>query len=91
MRTTKRDTKKRIATALVLLLSLTVRAQVFMMDGDDNYREPEDPGVFIVNPAGYGEGTDSYIPLGNGLWVLGALGGAYLMGKAKNKKNRKKQ
>lgn len=77
--------KKSIAAiVLLLVMSLPMNAQVFMMDGDENYREPEDPAVFINLPSDYGLGTDWYAPVGNGVLLLTALGGAYLIGKRKN-------
>lgn len=78
--------KKRniLLAALLLTLAAPLRAQVFMMDGDENYRDPEDPAVFVQLPADYGSGTDYYTPIGNGLMLLTALGGAYLLGKRRS-------
>lgn len=68
--------------SLLITLAAPMHAQVFMLDGDENYRDPEDPGVFIALPT-YGQGYDYYTPIGNGLMLLAALGGAYLLGKHK--------
>ena len=76
-------TRKAVAVLLFLAMSLTMKAQVFMMDGDENYREPEDPAVFINLPENYGLGVDWYTPVGDGIILLAALGGAYLLGKRK--------
>lgn len=76
-------TRRAIAVLFFLAMSLTMKAQVFMIDGDENYREPEDPQVFINLPANYGEGVDWYTPVGDGLLMLTVLGGAYLLGKRK--------
>jgi hypothetical protein len=78
----------RVITVLLFMsLSLTMNAQVFMLDGDENYRDPEDPGVFIALPS-YGEGYDYYLPVGDGLVLLTALGGAYLLGKRRKENNK---
>ena len=81
-----------IVLLLFMIISLTMKAQVFMMDGDENYREPENPQVFAGLPEDYGAGYDYYAPVGNGIMVLVALGGAYLAkkGKLKNSKINKK-
>jgi hypothetical protein len=68
-----------------MFMSLTMKAQVFMIDGDDNYREPENPQVFAGLPEDYGLGVDWYTPVGDGILLLAALGGAYLLKKSKNK------
>lgn len=77
--------KKLLIFTLFLTLAVPMRAQVFMMDGDENYREPEDPAVFINLPSDYGLGTDWYAPAGNGILLLSALGGAYLLKMKKSK------
>ncbi len=77
--------KKLLIFTLFLTLAVPMRAQVFMMDGDENYREPEDPAVFINLPSDYGLGTDWYAPAGNGILLLSALCGAYLLKMKKSK------
>ncbi len=78
-------TRRVVAILLFMAMAFTAKAQIFMMDGNENYREPEDPAVFVNLPANYGEGTDWYTPLGDGIMLLAALGGAYLLGKRKNR------
>lgn len=73
--------RKAIAVILLTAMSLSANAQVFMVDGDENYRDPEDPSVFINLPSNYGMATDSYTPVGGGLLLLTVLGGAYLLKK----------
>ena len=77
---------KKIYTIFILALALVLpaRAQVFMIDGNDNYRAPEDPEVFANLPSEPGLATDYFAPVGDGLLLLTALGGAYLLGKRKN-------
>ncbi len=78
--------KRRVIVLLLFMtMSLTMKAQVFMMDADENYREPENPQVFAGLPANFGAGYDYFAPVGNGIMLLAALGGAYLL--KKNKKS----
>ena len=77
-------TRRVVAILLFMAMSLTMKAQVFMMDGDDNYREPEDPQVFAGLPENFGLGVDWYTPVGDGIMLLAVLGGAYLL-KKRNK------
>lgn len=72
-----------IVLLLFMIMSLTMKAQVFMMDGDENYREPENPQVFAGLPENYGLAVDWYTPVGDGILLFAALGGAYLIGKRK--------
>ena len=83
-------TRRVVAVLLFMGMAFTAKAQVFMMDGDENYREPEDPAVFVNLPSNYGMGTDYYLPVGDGIVLLAALGGAYLLRKSKkdNKSNK---
>ena len=82
--------KNIILAALLLLLAGTARAQVFMTDGD--YENPRDgvetqwgyiPEQWVTN-----DQANDYAPLGEGLMLLTALGGAYLMGKRKQQNNK---
>ena len=75
-----------IVLLLFMTMSLTMKAQVFMMDGDENYREPENPQVFAGLPENYGLAVDWYTPVGDGIIVLSVLGGAYLLRKRKENK-----
>ena len=79
--------KKLIIFTLLITLAASMHAQVFMLDGDENYRDPDDPGVFVNLPENYGLGVDWYVPVGDGLLLLAALGGAYLSVKRKNGNN----
>ena len=73
---------------LILLLATTARAQIYTGEGEGNNRleglVPSN-GLYIDNPNGYGYGNDYYAPLGEGILLLAALGGAYLIGKTKRK------
>ena len=59
-----------IVLLLFMIMSLTMKAQVFMMDGPENY----------------GLAVDWYTPVGDGIIVLSVLGGAYLLRKRKENK-----
>ena len=80
-------TRRVVAILLFITLSLTMKAQVFMMDGDENYRDPEDPQLFAGLPENFGLGVDWYTPTGSGVFVLAAMGGVYLLKKRKKKNN----
>ena len=82
---TTHSTRRALTLLLMMALAFTAKAQVFMLDGDENYREPEDPAVFINLPEDYGLGVDWYTPVGDGILLLAALGGAYLVGKRTRK------
>ena len=75
--------KKRIITIVAALMMVTApaMAQVFIMDEDDYQgNRAAGPGVMIPmqdNP------NDQYIPVGEGVFVLAGLAGAYLLGKRK--------
>lgn len=74
-----------IAAALVMGAATDSPAQVFIMENESNLREDtEDVLGWPVNPQnGYGTSNDEYTPVGDGLLLLAALGGAYLMKKKK--------
>lgn len=76
--------KRKIAIlTLALLLAMAAKAQIFTMENEVNeLRDPvPEPNGWVINPQNYNEGTDSYTPIGNGIALLAALGGAYLMRK----------
>ena len=79
--------KKLIMTsAIATMLAAPAMAQVFLDDEDLNNRgDGADPsGLFIDNPAVYDSGDDWYTPVGEGIFALVGLAGAYLLGKRKN-------
>ena len=73
-----------VAMTLLVLLSGTAKAQIFLQDFDqttDNPRvEADDYGLFIGQQ---GFDGDQYLPLGDGVLLLVGLGGAYLLRKKK--------
>lgn len=85
--------KKRNIIISVLLAVLfatasfnSANAQVFIMEDDDyNYRDPEPGGFVIHDITPEHDTTWDYTPIGDGLWLLGGLAGAYLLGKRRKK------
>ena len=77
------------ALALIVTLSLTAGAQnsdAFVNDWE-NISRISDPGVFLLMPNTIiGDTSNSPAPLGSGLLVLTALGGAYAVSR-KRKNN----
>ena len=90
MKTTK---KRLIAIALIALFSLSspiekADAQIFIMSEDEflnSERNRITDGGLPFTPT-LDVTIDQYAPLGGGIWVLGCLGGAYLLGKRKKRK-----
>ena len=70
---------------MAIALAMPVRAQVFMVEDDHNLRtESEDVlGIVPLNGATWDQSNESYTPLGTGILLLSALGGAYLLKKKK--------
>lgn len=77
-----------LSATLLLAMLLTMAkatAQVFIMDDEFEgtmRQNTEDFGLIVPIE---GLDSDQYLPIGDGLFVLAALGGAYLMGKRKKK------
>ena len=68
-----------VTVALLVLLSGTAKAQIFLQDFDqtESPRAPaDDYGLFLGAP---GSDGDQYLPLGDGVLLLLGLGGAYLL------------
>ena len=77
--------KKRLITLIftILMTVSSAMAQVFIMEDDGalNARDPEGGIVFNVMVNSQDVSNDQFVPLGSGIAVLAALGGAYLLGK----------
>lgn len=81
--------KKRIITiaAALMIAAAPAMAQVFINDDDANNRaDSDEAGMFVNNPGIYDSGEDWFVPVGESLFVLAGLAGAYLIGKRKNEK-----
>ena len=75
-----------IAAALMLGVAPDGHAQVFIMEDEHSLRptDPEEVLSWPVNPQnGYGTSNDEFTPVGDGLLLLAALGGLYLINKEK--------
>lgn len=88
--TRKKNIIAAIAAVLVFLMPLVSMAQVFTLsEEDENGRLSADGGI------GWGPGpiadvdTNEYLPLGNGIWVLAASAGLYLLVKSKKSRRTK--
>ena len=72
---------------LFLALAAPMRAQVFIMEDDENERVDNVFGNgqwnnIIVH--GSPDDQTNWVPMGDGILLLAAIGGAYLIGKRKN-------
>ena len=79
--------KKNIIIAAVLLtLVLPVRAQVFMMEDENNELRTVFGNGELSNVIVHGSTDDqtNFVPIGSGVMLLAALGGAYLMKREKH-------
>ena len=84
--------KTLIILTLLLALAAPTQAQILMMDDDENeYRNEVGDNGEWNNVIFHGSPDDqtNYLPLGDGILVLAALGGAYLVGKRKRDKSNK--
>ena len=80
--------RNKIALILTVLLFSTgiTQAQIFIMDEDVEGNIRLGDKDFTVPVPYQGTDLDEYLPLGNGVWLLTALGGAYLLRKRKDEK-----
>ena len=87
MRHNNRNMKKTlILMAAMLLLSMPLRSQVFLTQEDldaERMGQWEDIGLIIpIHEQDFDQGEgEEYAPLGSGIALLAALGGAYLLRK----------
>lgn len=74
-----------VLIASMLLLSMPLRSQVFMTHEDlekDRSQKWEDAGLVVpIHERDFADEEEDYAPLGSGIALLAALGGAYLLGK----------
>ena len=79
--------KPLVIIASILLLSMPIRSQVFMTHQDlekDRSQKWEDAGLVVpIHERDFADEEEDYdyAPLGSGIALLAALGGAYLLGK----------
>ena len=84
--------KKRIIISAIALFMLgilgsgPIQAQIYLMDDEINTQRADYPeGGFIIPDVPDHDTTWDYTPIGSGLWLLGGLAGAYLLGKRRKK------
>ncbi len=67
---------------LTLMLVLPAKAQIYVQEDEQPGRlQTGDPQVFVDMPGNMGTAVDWYTPVGDGILLLAALGGAYLLRK----------
>ena len=85
-----------ISFLLVFVLSVsrvnTVSAQVFIMDDEEDAYIDRVGGTAGLDPGGFDipgdpgqDNAQDWTPLGDGILLLGCLGGAYLLGKRRKR------
>ena len=82
----RKSKKVFVLMAAALLLSMPLRSQVFLTQEDlDSERDGqwEDIGLIIPIHEQDFDQAEPWAPVGSGIAVLAALGGAYLLGKRK--------
>lgn len=86
--------KRTIALMAIMMMSMAlvpeVKSQVFMLDyleeaESDRIGRPQIEGLDLPTTPQLGITIDQYAPVGSGIAVLAALGGAYLLGKKRKK------
>lgn len=83
--------KKITILVLGLMIATSMQAQILVMEGEqNNLRNVTTDNGDLNNVIFHGSENDqsNFTPLGDGIMLLAALGGAYLVGKRKNKKNK---
>lgn len=84
-----KNAKKQLTLVDALLLAAAANAQVFILSDEEfsNNKRANAPGAGPLVPYQGGDlGQTLHTPLGGGMAILAALGGAYLLGKKRQKK-----
>lgn len=84
-----KNAKKQLTLVAALLLAAAANAQVFILSDEEfsNNKRANAPGAGPLVPYQGGDLDQTlYTPLGGGMAILAALGGAYLLGKKRQKK-----
>ena len=78
-----KNARKHIAFAALMLCMAPANAQIFILTDEEfaNLNRTGKPNSIIVPTQGSDLDQTLYAPLGNGIALLAALGGAYLAGK----------
>lgn len=78
--------KRILILILSLMMAYNANAQIFVMEDEANPRlniDADEP--FILNSGGLEYDQTNYTPIGSGVLLLTALGGAYALAKKKEK------
>ena len=78
--------KKSIVLLLLLSIATISQAQIFIDDDEFEGRMRQGATHSSLLAPVQGQGTDQYVPLGEGVMALSLLGGAYLLTKRKKKR-----
>ena len=80
--------KKHTFLAALLMMAAVAHAQVFILSDEEfsNNKRANAPGAGPLVPYQGGDLDQTLTPLGGGMAILAALGGAYLLGKKRQKK-----
>jgi len=79
-----KNRKKVILTAiLALALTMSATAQIFITEEEQALRSgvETENGIIPANGSLSDQANEEYLPVGSGIALLTALGGAYLLGK----------
>lgn len=85
--------KKAIIIAALLILASTAQAQILNMDGEESNRaagDLEELGRIPTHNVDYDQ-YNAIAPVGEGVLLLGVLGGAYLLGSRRRERGRQDQ
>lgn len=83
--------KKITILVLGLMIATSMQAQILVMEGEQNNLRNVTTDNGDLNNVLFHESQNdqtNFTPLGDGIMLLAALGGAYLVGKRKNKKSK---
>jgi ABC-type glycerol-3-phosphate transport system substrate-binding protein len=75
--------KRLLILTLALLFAGAAQAQIFIEEGDASTRSTTVDVPSWVNNPDHAEAVDHYVPVGNGILCLAALGSAYMLKKRK--------
>ena len=78
--------KKSIVLLLLLSMATASQAQIFIDDDEFEGRMRSGASYSNLLVPVQGQGTDQYVPLGEGVLALSLLGGAYLLTKRKERR-----
>lgn len=78
--------KKSIVLLLLLSMATASQAQIFIDDDEFEGRLRQGTSFSSLLVPVQGQGTDQYVPLGEGVLALSLLGGAYLLTKRKERR-----